>query len=253
MTGWLCATTCEAQTPSATIRIVSRGTGFFISPEGLLVTAAHVTRDHDRLLVVVDGRPVKATLLREDRAHDLAILKVDRSPVPYLTLGRSDNVPVGLEIYTIGYPGYPQATSTLRMQPRFSSGILSADSGPGESPDYFQFTAPVAPGISGGPLLSGDLSVVGVVVSLTTTTVANMPRPDIIQNVNFAIKSAHVATLLQAIGASAPAWRSIDPQSERRPFQVFQEAWRAVVPVLAANLPPSPATGSDAATGEAKP
>ena len=241
----------QTQAPSTTVvQRASRGTGFFISADGLLITAAHVVRDHDLLRVVIDGRQVRATLLREDRARDLALLKVERSPVPYLNLGYSDNVPVGLEIYTIGYP---QLSNPMRSHPRFSSGILSADTGLNESADYFQFSAPTESGNSGSPLLAGDLSVVGIVLSKLKVKDTDLTRGDIPQNVNFALKSTHVAALLQSAGALAPSFRSIDPRSDRKPFEVFQAAWRAVVPVLAANLPQGAVSAPDAAAGEIKP
>ncbi len=245
------AVTGQPATPGSVQR-ASRGTGFFVSADGLLITAAHVVRDHDLLRVVIDGRQVRAILLREDRARDLALLKVDRSPVPYLNLGYSDNVPVGLEIYTIGYP---QLSNPMRSHPRFSNGILSADTGLNESPDYFQFSAPTESGNSGSPLLAGDLSVVGIVLSKLKVKETDLTRGDIPQNVNFALKSAHIAALLQSIGGPSPPFRSIDPRSDRKPFEVFQNAWRAVVPVLAANanLPQGTVSAPENAPGEIRP
>jgi S1-C subfamily serine protease len=222
-------------TPAAPASRVSSGTGFFVSPDGLLVTAAHVVRNRDRVMVFLDGRLIRASVVREDPPHDLALLRIERSPVPYLVLGRSDNVPVGLEIYTIGFP---QLRNLRKSHPRFANGILSAEADLNENTAYFQFSAPTQSGNSGSPLMGADLSVIGIVLSKLRVRDTDLSRGDVPQNVNFALKASYITALLQETGSNAPPARSIDPRSDRRPYEVFQDAWRAVVPIVATNGEP---------------
>jgi serine protease Do len=136
----------------------AQGSGFFISPDGYLLTNNHVV-DHARRVDVktTDGKIFHAKVVGTDAKTDLAVLKVDApSPLPYVTLAR-DAPRVGDWVLAMGNPYGLGGTVT--------AGIVSAsgrDIGAGPYDDYLQIDAPVNKGNSGGPTFNLKGEVVGV-------------------------------------------------------------------------------------------
>ncbi|MFM6989693.1 MAG: S1C family serine protease [Rhodoferax sp.] len=234
---WLCPAMLWGQT-----KFEGSGSGFFVSSDGLLVTAAHVVQGHDKAMVLYEGRLVPAQVLRTDPVNDLALLRVAKSPVPFLRLGRTDNIPVGLEVYAIGYP----QINIQGISPKFTAGIINSGAGLRGSTKHFQFSAEIQRGNSGGPLLAADGSVVGVVLSKLAAVALKDQKMDVPQNVNYALKAGVLAELLNG-QPEVPAAASINPRADKRPFEIYRDSVMAVVPVLmpstqAANTPsPEPA------------
>ena len=214
------------------------GTGFFVSSDGLLVTAAHVVRGHEKIMAVIDGRLVAAQVLKTDAANDLALLRVSKSPVPFLRLGRTDNIPVGLEVYVIGYP----QINIQGISPKFTAGIINSSAGLRGSAKHYQFSAEVQRGNSGGPLLAADGAVVGVVLSKLGPVAVKDQKMDVPQNVNYAIKASLLTELLDG-QSEVPGALSINPRSDKRPFEIYRDSVMAVVPLLVprdqASAPPA--------------
>ena len=241
--GW---TSALAQTP---VRFNSSGTAFFVSPDGLLLTSNHVVKDKTKIAILMDGRLHEARIVKQDAENDLAVLKIEKSPVPYLRLSRSENVPVGLEVFTLGYP----QLNVQGMGQKFSMGLINSDTGMRGSKRHFQFSAQIQRGNSGGPLLAPDGLVVGVVESKLGTLSAPSGTDakaavDLPQNVNYALKSSFAVELLRDL-PSVPEPLSINPRGEKRPFEVYRDARYAVVPVLALSSS-SPPPSSDNAPPE---
>ncbi len=203
------------------------GSGFFVSSDGLLVTAAHVVQGHEKAMVLYGGRLVAAQVIKTDTANDLALLRVAKSPVPFLRLGRTDNIPVGLEVYAIGYP----QIDIQGLSPKFTAGIINSSAGLRGSSRHFQFSAEIQRGNSGGPLLAADGAVVGVVLSKLAAVPLKDQKMDVPQNVNYAIKSSLLAELL-AGQAEVPEAVSINPRADKRPFEIYRDSVMAVVPLL---------------------
>ena len=82
------------------------GSGFFIRPDGLAVTNAHVVEGAQRVWLQLDaGQRLAARVLGLDARTDLALLKVEvEGPVPALPLGDSDALRVGGWLFAIGHP-----------------------------------------------------------------------------------------------------------------------------------------------------
>ena len=218
------------------------GSGFFVSNDGLLVTAAHVVRGHEKVMVLYDGRLVAAQVLKTDMANDLALLRVSKSPVPFLRLGRTDNIPVGLEVYVIGYP----QINIQGISPKFTAGIINSSAGLRGSARHFQFSAEVQRGNSGGPLLAADGAVVGVVLSKLGPVAVKDQKMDVPQNVNYALKSSLLADLLDGQNEVPPAV-SINPRSDKKPFEIYRDSVMAVVPLLVPKEAPSNAAAPEPA------
>jgi len=140
------------------------GTGFFLRSDGLIATNGHVIEGATDITVQVgeDERVYRATLVGEDEATDLALLKVEGDePFPVLALGESDRLEVGEWVVAIGNPfGLSRSVTT---------GIVSykgrRDVNPSGRPGYYDFIqtdAAINPGNSGGPLLDAKGAVIGI-------------------------------------------------------------------------------------------
>jgi serine protease Do len=139
-------------------RVMAQGSGFFISPNGYLVTNNHVAKDAVSLEVVMDdGKIYTAKVIGTDPKTDLALLKVDgRDDFPFVKFARS-GVEVGDWVVAMGNPFGLGGTVT--------AGIVSArgrDIGEGPYDDFLQIDAPVNKGNSGGPTFNQDGEVIGV-------------------------------------------------------------------------------------------
>ncbi|MBM3450284.1 MAG: PDZ domain-containing protein [Armatimonadetes bacterium] len=139
------------------------GSAFAVDPSGWLITAAHVARGADRIMVDMgDGQPVEARLAGYDARRDLALLKINvTKPLPMLEFSDSSTLRPGDPIAAIGNPGgRPRVMSTGKVL------ALQETAGGLASEIMIRFSAAVAPGNSGGPLVNARGQVVGVVVAI---------------------------------------------------------------------------------------
>lgn len=133
------------------------GSGTMISPDGLVLTAAHVVADEPDVQVrLTSGQTLPASLVRLHKAEDVALLyvsvPVDAECIPL----RTDAIGVGEEVYAIGSPASKDFAFTL------TRGIISGTREL-EGIRYLQTDASVNPGNSGGPLIDAKGQGVGVV------------------------------------------------------------------------------------------
>lgn len=136
----------------------AQGSGFFISPDGFIVTNNHVVDGAVTVQVVMDdGTQLAAKVVGTDKRTDLALLKVDgRSDLPFVKLAAS-SPKIGSWVVAMGNPFGLGGTVTV--------GIVSAkgrDIGNGPYDDYIQIDAPVNRGNSGGPSFDMHGNVIGV-------------------------------------------------------------------------------------------
>jgi serine protease Do len=134
------------------------GSGFIVSPDGVIMTNAHVVRDAREVTVKLnDRREFRAKVLGTDPKTDIAVLKIDASNLPVVPLGHSSDLKVGEWVLAIGSPYGFDSTVT--------AGVVSAK---GRSlPDdsnvpFIQTDVAVNPGNSGGPLFNTRGEVVGI-------------------------------------------------------------------------------------------
>ncbi len=148
----------ETPGPSAQEPMRSQGSGFVVSPDGLIFTNAHVVNGAKKVTVTLsDHREFEAKVLGSDKSSDIAVLKIDAHGLSTVRLGNSDQLRVGDYVLAIGAPFGLEETAT--------AGIVSATqrSLPGGSyVPFIQTDAAVNPGNSGGPLFDISGAVVGI-------------------------------------------------------------------------------------------
>ncbi|MEO8513030.1 MAG: trypsin-like peptidase domain-containing protein [Ignavibacteria bacterium] len=149
--------------------LLGYGSGVIVSGSGLVYTNYHVVENASRIEIrngndIYDSVPFAGF----DPFNDAAILKLPEGNYPYINISKDNDNKIGSSIYALGNPqGY---TKTI------SYGIISALRS-NENLNQIQFTAPIAPGSSGGALLNTRGELIGITASCVTTG----------QNMNFAI------------------------------------------------------------------
>jgi serine protease Do len=136
----------------------AEGSGFIVSPDGIILTNAHVVNDASSVTVkLTDRREFKAKVIGVDKPSDVAVLKIGANNLPTVTLDPADDVKVGEWVVAIGSP--------FGFENSVTAGIVSAKSRtlPDESyVPFLQTDVAVNPGNSGGPLLNTKGEVVGI-------------------------------------------------------------------------------------------
>jgi serine protease Do len=132
------------------------GSGFLLSPDGYVMTNAHVVDGADEVTVTLtDKREFKAKIIGLDARTDVALLKIEATALPFVKIGDVNRMKVGEWVIAIGSPFGLESTVT--------SGIISAKQR--ETGDYLQLLqtdVAINPGNSGGPLINMRGEVVGI-------------------------------------------------------------------------------------------
>lgn len=166
------------------------GSGVIISKDGYIVTNNHVVQDADEVEVIMtDKRSFKAKVIGTDPLTDLAVVKIEASNLPTITLGDSDGLKLGEWVLAVGYP--------LDLESTVTAGIVSAkgrrigildragDPRRGVNPQqpeanrpavdtpvesFIQTDAAINPGNSGGALVNLRGELVGINSAIASAT-----------------------------------------------------------------------------------
>jgi S1-C subfamily serine protease len=183
------------------------GTGFVISPDGVIVTNNHVVEGANQIQVVFsDGTTKPATVLGRNAASDLAVIKVDGSNLPTIALGDSDRVQVGDDVVAIGNALALQGGLTV------TRGIVSGlhrqvgTNAGDQLEDVIQTDAAINPGNSGGPLVDAAGRVIGINTAIADPTSA--------QNIGFAIPISNAKAIIEQLRhGKQPAYLGVNSQN----------------------------------------
>jgi S1-C subfamily serine protease len=174
--------------------MVEIGTGFIVKPDGVLLTAWHILEDAQNITVTCpDQDPQPAIPGETFHLDDLAIIQIPLTGLPYLSLAEAGSVRVGDPVFTIGFPVF----DLLGPDPKFSDGSVSALSGHRGEASLIQVTVPIQPGNSGGPVLTYEGEVVGVVTSSAAVRAFLAVTGTLPQNLNWAVKAEYALPLFE--------------------------------------------------------
>jgi len=140
------------------------GSGFIISPDGYVMTNAHVVEGADDITVTLtDRREFKGKVIGTDRRTDVALVKIEATGLPNVKIGDVNKLRVGEWVVAIGSP--------FGLDNSVTAGIVSAKArDTGEFLPFIQTDVAVNPGNSGGPLLNMRGEVVGINSQIFTTS-----------------------------------------------------------------------------------
>ena len=186
----------------------SLGSGFVISKDGYVLTNHHVVKDADEIIVKFsDRRELVAKLIGSDARTDVAVLKVQATDLPAVTIGEPNKLQVGEWVLAIGSPfGFEQSVT---------AGIVSAKgrSLPGGNyVPFIQTDVAINPGNSGGPLFNMDGKVVGINSQIYSRTGGFM-------GLSFSIPMDVVMNVVEQIkanGKAAHGWLGVQIQDVTR-------------------------------------
>jgi S1-C subfamily serine protease len=173
-------------------KAASTGTAFYINKSGQMMTAAHVLRDCVVLEAQKDGVTYPLKLTASSNLLDLAIVDSGTPTDRALPLRIGQTLTLGEGVTNVGYP----LQGLLADSPNLTRGNVSARAGMKGSVGLFQFSAPIQPGSSGGPVVSDGGELLGVTVS--SLNAAALIKDGLLpQNVNFALEARYAAMFLR--------------------------------------------------------
>jgi S1-C subfamily serine protease len=140
--------------------VTSLGSGVIVSPDGYVLTNNHVVERGARFRVgFPDGRELVAKVVGTDPSSDLAVLKLEGHGLPFVPMGRSEDLLIGETVIAIGNP--------FGLSHTVTTGVVSAvhrnfPAGDRTMFDFIQTDASINPGNSGGPLLDIEGRLIGI-------------------------------------------------------------------------------------------
>jgi TPR repeat protein len=204
----------------------SSGTGFFITEDGYLITDEHVAGSEAHVRLVTKEGLMSAKVVKVDAANDLALLKAE-GKFGALPVAASRTMKLGSTVATVGFPN-------IGMQgfaPKFERRKIGPLSRLQDDARYFQISAPVQPGNSGGALVDERGNVVGVLSATLSMKVALATSDAFPQNVSYAVKSSVLLGFLESVPEIAAKLK--EPNAKDMKFNdVVERAKEATVLVL---------------------
>ena len=168
------------------------GTGFFLTTDGFIVTNHHVIEDAKTIKITcVNGDKTtqyRARVEVSDKQNDLAILKITDafhaiSNIPYTLKFTQSSI--GEDCWVLGYP----LVTTMGDDIKLTNGVISSKSGFEGNISQYQFSAPVQPGNSGGPVFDEKGNVIGIVQA----------KHGLADNAGYAVKTSYLRNLMDML------------------------------------------------------
>lgn len=198
------------------------GTAFAVTERGAFLTSFHLVKGAKKVILIDSTRtleiPVQVAAV--DEKTDLALLKAatHTSTLPILEFSTAPN---GLEVFTLGYPFPTVQGNSLKI----TSGIITSLEGYKGNQAHFQFSAPIQNGNSGGPVLSVDGAVVGIIQGKLEKATASMTAPSqlqALQSVSIALNSRRIEEFLVGLGVTYQK-RGLQIENAMRPHEIYSK------------------------------
>lgn len=164
------------------------GSGVIVSEDGYILTNNHVVENADEVkIALTDGRELTAKVVGKDPKTDIAVLKIDASNLPVITIANSDKIEVGDLVLAIGNPFGVGQTVTMGMVSATGRGVLGLD-----YEDFIQTDAAINPGNSGGALVDAEGRLIGINTAILSRTGGN-------QGIGFAVPVNLARTVMESL------------------------------------------------------
>ncbi|WP_233851512.1 Do family serine endopeptidase [Paraburkholderia sp. HD33-4] len=181
------------------------GSGVIVSSEGYILTNQHVVDGADQIEVALaDGRTASAKVIGIDPETDLAVLKVNMTNLPTITLGRMDQTRVGDVVLAIGNPFGVGQTVTMGIVSALGRNHLGINT----FENFIQTDAPINPGNSGGALVDVNGNLLGINTAIYSRSGGSL-------GIGFAIPVSTARSVLESIittGTVTRGWIGVEPQ-----------------------------------------
>jgi len=152
---------------------IGGGSGFIVSPDGIVLTNAHVVQDtkaeYTAILDNDENSKIPITVIARDRIHDIAILRIEnknKKILPYIELGDSTQLELGEDVIAVGYAlgefRNTVSTGVISGLSRFIQAQTGYERHTERLRGLIQTDAAINPGNSGGPLINREGKVVGI-------------------------------------------------------------------------------------------
>ena len=142
------------------------GSGVIYTADGYIITNNHVVEGaQDITVTLASGTELKAKVVGTDPENDIAVIKIDKTGLPPITIGNSDNLVVGQLVVAVGSPlGFEQTVTAGIISALHRNLAAASESGQTSTvlTDLIQTDAPINPGNSGGGLCDGGASLIGI-------------------------------------------------------------------------------------------
>ena len=205
--------------------VVGTGSGYLVDKNGHVVTNEHVVNGCS---VITTGKNNTAELLRADATNDIAIIKTtDTEKYRPMSFAGKDPA-LGQRIFVSGFP-----LNQILENLNFTSGTVSSEVGLMQNINQFQFTAPIQPGNSGGPILNEYGGILGMSVATVSNKKFEEMLDTLVQNINFGIRQSSVQSLLDQEGIN---YETGNPNWLRNEESVAKEAKAGTVLIKCWNL-----------------
>jgi len=232
----------EERGPGGPLEGRAQGSGFIISSDGFILTNNHVVADADNVTVRLhDRRQLNAIVIGTDPRSDVAVLKINATDLPVVSVGNSDELEVGEWVLAIGSPfGFDFSVT---------AGIVSATGRALPNENYVPFIqtdVAINPGNSGGPLFNLNGDVIGINSQIYSRTGSFM-------GLSFAIPielAMDVAGQIRATGKVSRGWLGVIIQEVTLELAESFGMDRAYGALVSRILPGSPASESELQIGD---
>ena len=181
------------------------GSGVIVSSEGYILTNQHVVDGADQIeIALADGRTTNAKVIGVDPETDLAVLKVNLTNLPTITLGRMDQTRVGDVVLAIGNPFGVGQTVTMGIVSALGRNHLGINT----FENFIQTDAAINPGNSGGALVDVNGNLLGINTAIYSRSGGSL-------GIGFAIPVSTARSVLESIittGSVTRGWIGVEPQ-----------------------------------------